>query len=63
MDSFSTISFFSKTSDVATQPPVDQEGGGGAGNGYCVVSREVTEQTLVNEEGGGGAGNGYCVIA
>jgi hypothetical protein len=62
MDSFSTISF-SKREEAIVQVPVDEEGGGGAGNGYCVVAREVVVDTPVNEEGGGGAGNGYCVVA
>jgi len=62
MDSFSTI-FFSKVDDVVAQLPTNEETGGGPGNGYCVVSREVVDQTPVNEETGGGPGNGYCVIA
>jgi len=62
MDSFTAI-FFAKTDDITAQPPVDAEGSGGPGNGYCVVSRELVVSTPVDEEGSGGPGNGYCVIA
>jgi hypothetical protein len=64
MDSFSIIAFFTKVDDVAiVQPPTNEETGGGGSNGYCVVSREVTEVVVVNEETGGGGSNGYCVVA
>lgn len=62
MDSFFTLaSIFSKTEEVATQLPADQENGGGAGNSYCIVSRTEAE-TPADEENGGGAGNSYCII-
>jgi hypothetical protein len=63
MDSFSTLNFFSKSEEITIQAPVDEENGGGSGNGYCVVAREVVVDTPVNEENGGGSGNGYCVVA
>jgi len=63
MDSFSTLNFFSKSEEIVIQAPVDEETGGGPGNGYCVVAREIVVDTPVNEETGGGPGNGYCVVA
>lgn len=63
MDSFFTLaSIFSNTEGVGTQPPADQESGGGSGNSYCVVSRTDITETPVNEESGGGSGNSYCAI-
>jgi hypothetical protein len=65
MDSFSTINFWykSKSDDVVTQGPVNEENGGGSGKGYCVVTREIVVDMPVNEENGGGSGKGYCVVA
>jgi len=49
MDSFSIIAFFTKVDDAAIiQPPTNEETSGGGSNGYCVVSREVTEVVVVN---------------
>jgi hypothetical protein len=62
MDSFSIMSFFTKASDVIFEPPTNEEtGGGGSGNGYCVIARKVVDQTPVNEEKGG-TGGAYCVV-
>lgn len=66
MDSFSILAIFSKSENVVTQTPVDEEGGGnGSANGYCVVARvEADTSGTVDQEGGGnGSANGYCVIA
>lgn len=64
MDSFSTIAIFSKSEDIISQTPVDEEGGGGSSGGYCVVARvEADTSANVDQEGGGGSSGGYCVIA
>lgn len=62
MDSFSIISFITKSEDITSQMPQDQESGGGSSNGYCVVAR-VEADAPVDEESGGGSSNGYCVVA
>ncbi|KAF8184669.1 hypothetical protein BJ912DRAFT_1060838 [Pholiota molesta] len=63
MDSFNQI-----TAIVKADAPTNQEGGGGSGNTYSVVSPSETVPT--NEDGttGTGAGSGttpptYCVVA
>jgi len=63
MDSFTMITaFFTKSEEIASQQPINEESGGGSSNGYCVVAR-VEAETPVDEESGGGSSNGYCVVA
>lgn len=61
MDSFSTISISTSTSETTSSVPVTYETGGSS-NTYCVVAQNPGQDVPVTYETGGSS-NTYCVIA
>ena len=61
MDSFSTISVPTSTSETTASVPITYETGGSS-NTYCVISQKPEENVPVTYETGGSS-NTYCVVA
>lgn len=61
MDSFSTISVPTSTSETTTSVPVTYETSGSS-NTYCVISQRPEQDVPVTYETSGSS-NTYCVIA
>lgn len=62
MDSFSTISVPTSSSETSSSVPITYESGGSS-NTYCVISQKPEENDVPVTYESGGSSNTYCVIA